>query len=110
MKKICVLLALFFIFPLIMFGCNESNNIKLRVKDGYIQYGYENEEEWENLLSLDELKQNSIENQNEQSVIDYKAGKDRALGFMVGQVMKASKGKANPALTSKLILEEIKKR
>ena len=47
---------------------------------------------------------------NAQSIEDFKAGKDRALGFMVGQVMKASKGKANPAMTSKLILEEIKKR
>ena len=47
---------------------------------------------------------------NAQSIIDYKAGKDRALGFIVGQVMKATQGKANPALTSKLIVEEINKR
>lgn len=46
---------------------------------------------------------------NPQSIIDYKAGKDRALGFLVGQVMKISKGKANPALTSKLLVEELKK-
>lgn len=47
---------------------------------------------------------------NHQSVIDFKAGKDRALGFIVGQVMKKTQGKANPALASKLILEEIKRR
>lgn len=43
-------------------------------------------------------------------VTDYKNGKDRVLGFLVGQVMKLTKGKANPALTSKLLIEEIKRR
>ena len=47
---------------------------------------------------------------NEQSVIDYKNGKDRALGFIVGQIMKKTQGKANPGLASKLVLEEIKRR
>ena len=42
---------------------------------------------------------------NPQSVADFKAGKEKAIGFLVGQVMKASKGKANPALANKLILE-----
>ncbi len=37
--------------------------------------------------------------ENKQSIIDYKNGKDRALGFLVGQVMKATRGgKANPQL------------
>ncbi|HEU5140991.1 MAG TPA: Asp-tRNA(Asn)/Glu-tRNA(Gln) amidotransferase subunit GatB [Bacillales bacterium] len=48
--------------------------------------------------------------ENEQSMIDYKNGKDRALGFLVGQVMKASKGKANPPMVNKMILAEIEKR
>ena len=47
---------------------------------------------------------------NEQSVIDYKNGKDRAMGFIVGQVMKKTQGKANPGLASKLVLEELKRR
>ena len=47
---------------------------------------------------------------NPQSIIDFKNGKDRAVGFLVGQVMKASKGQANPAMTNKLIQEELKKR
>ncbi|HET7628207.1 MAG TPA: Asp-tRNA(Asn)/Glu-tRNA(Gln) amidotransferase subunit GatB [Bacillales bacterium] len=47
--------------------------------------------------------------ENEQSMIDYKNGKDRALGFLVGQVMKASKGKGNPQMVNKIILEEIDK-
>ena len=33
---------------------------------------------------------------NPQSVEDYKNGKDKAMGFLVGQIMKASKGQANP--------------
>ncbi len=46
---------------------------------------------------------------NPQSIIDYKAGKDRALGFLVGQAMKETKGKANPQLLNKLFLEELNK-
>lgn len=37
------------------------------------------------------------------SIADIKAGKDKAIGYLVGQVMKQSKGKANPALAQKLI-------
>ena len=44
---------------------------------------------------------------NPQSVTDYRNGKDRALGFLVGQVMKATKGKANPKMVNQLILENI---
>ena len=47
---------------------------------------------------------------NPQSIADFKAGKDRAIGFLVGQVMKLSKGKVNPAAVSKTLQEEIKKR
>ena len=44
---------------------------------------------------------------NPQSIADYKAGKDRALGFLVGQCMKEMKGKGNPQILNKLILEEL---
>ncbi len=47
---------------------------------------------------------------NPQSIADFKAGKDRAIGFLVGQVMKASKGKVNPAAVSKVLQAEIAKR
>ncbi len=47
---------------------------------------------------------------NPQSIEDYKNGKDRAIGFLVGQIMKATKGKANPPMVNKLLLEEIAKR
>ena len=44
---------------------------------------------------------------NPQSIADYKAGKDRALGFLVGQAMKETKGKANPQMLNKMFLEEL---
>lgn len=44
---------------------------------------------------------------NPQAVEDYKAGNERAAGFFVGQVMKMTKGKANPAMVNKLIKEAI---
>ena len=52
---------------------------------------------------------NKILEANPQSIVDYKAGKDRALGFLVGQAMKETKGKANPQLLNKLFLEELNK-
>ena len=42
---------------------------------------------------------------NPQSIADYKAGKDRALGFLVGQCMKELKGKGNPQIINKLVME-----
>lgn len=47
---------------------------------------------------------------NPQSVADFKAGKDRAKGFLIGQVMKAAKGKVNPAAVAKVMAEELAKR
>jgi len=46
---------------------------------------------------------------NEQSVSDYKAGKDKALGFLVGQAMRETKGKANPQMLNQMFLEELNK-
>lgn len=42
---------------------------------------------------------------NAQSVEDYRNGKDKAIGFLVGQTMKAMKGKANPGLVNKILKE-----
>lgn len=47
---------------------------------------------------------------NLQSIVDYKAGKDRAMGYLVGQVMKAAKGKLNPSAVAKVMAEELRKR
>lgn len=44
---------------------------------------------------------------NPQSIADYKAGKDRALGFLVGQCMKEMKGKGNPQILNQMILKEL---
>ncbi len=46
---------------------------------------------------------------NPQSIADFKAGKDKAVGFLVGQAMKETKGKANPQMLNKMFLEELKK-
>jgi aspartyl-tRNA(Asn)/glutamyl-tRNA(Gln) amidotransferase subunit B len=42
------------------------------------------------------------------AVADFRAGNEKVIGFLVGQVMKASKGQANPALAQKLIREKLK--
>lgn len=44
---------------------------------------------------------------NEKSVNDYKGGKTNALGYLVGQCMKASKGKANPGKMKEIILAKL---
>ena len=59
--------------------------------------------------AIKEIVQKILE-ANPGSITDYKAGKDRALGFLVGQAMKETKGKANPQLLNKLFLEELKKK
>ena len=45
---------------------------------------------------------------NPEQLADYRAGKDKLLGFFVGQVMKASKGKANPAQVNELLAKKLK--
>jgi aspartyl-tRNA(Asn)/glutamyl-tRNA(Gln) amidotransferase subunit B len=44
---------------------------------------------------------------NPAQAADYKAGKDKLFGFFVGQVMKASKGKANPELVNQLLKKKL---
>ena len=45
--------------------------------------------------------------ENLQSVEDFKAGKERALKFLVGQAMKLSRGKANPQMLNEMIIGKI---
>lgn len=45
--------------------------------------------------------------ENPKSVEDFKNGKEKAIGFLVGQVMKATKGKANPQIVNKLLREKL---
>lgn len=44
---------------------------------------------------------------NPQSVEDFKAGKEKAIGFLVGQVMRATKGQANPGLVNRMLKETL---
>ena len=53
---------------------------------------------------------NEVLQENPQAIIDYKEGKGRAMGFLVGQVMKKTQGKINPKLTSDILLKELNKR
>ncbi len=84
-----------------MFEGNETNPNKIVEEKGWIQISDEGQIKEVVIKILDE---------NPQSIIDFKAGKDRALGFLVGQAMKETKGKANPQLLNKLFKEEIDKR
>ena len=45
---------------------------------------------------------------NPESVFDFRNGHDRALKYLMGQVMKETKGKANPRLANDILLEELK--
>lgn len=53
---------------------------------------------------------NEVLDNNQQSIDDFKNGKDKAIGFLVGQIMKTTKGKANPGVVNKLLKEELEKR
>lgn len=53
---------------------------------------------------------NEVLDANEQSIEDYRNGKDRAIGFLVGQIMKKTGGQANPAVTNKLLVTLLKQR
>jgi aspartyl-tRNA(Asn)/glutamyl-tRNA(Gln) amidotransferase subunit B len=44
---------------------------------------------------------------NTKAVSDYKAGKQQALAFITGQVMKATRGRADPSLTREVIIQEL---
>ena len=81
----------------------------------------ENDETVNNLISKKGMSQitdenqikemiNKVLDQNEESIKDYKEGKDRAIKFLMGQIMKESKGKVNPSLASSLLISELNKR
>ncbi|MFT8740285.1 MAG: Asp-tRNA(Asn)/Glu-tRNA(Gln) amidotransferase subunit GatB [Liquorilactobacillus satsumensis] len=47
---------------------------------------------------------------NQKSIEDYQNGKGRAIGFLVGQIMKQTHGKANPKIVNKLLIKNLKER
>ena len=59
--------------------------------------------------AIEEIVEKVLE-ENEQSIEDYKNGKDRALGFLVGQAMKLSKGKANPKMVNEIMINKLNNR
>jgi len=52
---------------------------------------------------------NEVLSTNPQAVSDYTVGKTQALTFLVGQVMKATRGRANPKLVSELLKKKLEK-
>ncbi len=54
--------------------------------------------------AIEEIIVKVVEN-NTQSVNDYLAGKDKAIGFLVGQIMKETKGKANPKIVNEILIK-----
>lgn len=50
---------------------------------------------------------NKVLAENEQSIIDYKEGKVKAIKYLIGQVMKESKGQANPEIVNNMLIETI---
>ena len=70
------------------------------------------EKHMKQISNPDELKViiNEVLDNNEQSIQDYAAGKDRAVGFLVGQIMKKTGGQANPSMTSQILIALLKER
>lgn len=74
------------------------------------QYIIENEG-MKQISDTDELNKivDNIIKTNYKSVEEYQNGKDKLLGFFVGQVMKETKGKGNPKLINQILKEKLKK-
>jgi aspartyl-tRNA(Asn)/glutamyl-tRNA(Gln) amidotransferase subunit B len=72
---------------------------KLATEEGYIQVSDEGE--------IAKIVKQVIKD-NPQAAADVKNGEAKAIGFLVGQVMKASKGQANPSIAQSLIKEQLK--
>lgn len=93
-----------------------NKNIGIKVLTAMIQQGNSFELEsfiQKNSMSMiddtDEIRRvvKSVLLSNQKSVAEYRAGKTKVLGFLIGQVMRALGGKANPATVNEVILEEL---
>ncbi|RUM65502.1 MAG: Asp-tRNA(Asn)/Glu-tRNA(Gln) amidotransferase GatCAB subunit B [Sulfurospirillum sp.] len=96
----------------------EDSTISGKAAKEVLDYLMENDEEVDTVIEKLGLKQVSDEGallamideilvNNEDKVAEYKGGKEKLFGFFVGQVMKASKGTANPGLVNKLLKEKL---
>jgi len=88
------------------------------VADGYVDRAAEDLAEIDRVIEAKGLKQMNdsgamealiaeVLATNEKNVAEYRAGKDKAFNALVGQVMKASKGKANPAQVNELLKKSL---
>ncbi len=94
-----------------------SNSAAKKVLEAILNGGGEPSEIIERLglaqnSDTEELKRlvNEVVAANEKSVNDYKNGKTNAMGYIVGQCMKASKGRANPAIVKEIVSEILNER
>jgi aspartyl-tRNA(Asn)/glutamyl-tRNA(Gln) amidotransferase subunit B len=96
----------------------ESGDISGKAGKQVLDYLMENDSEIDEVIEKLGLKQVSddgailamiddILSNNEDKVAEYKSGKEKMFGFFVGQVMKASKGAANPQVINKLLKERL---
>jgi aspartyl-tRNA(Asn)/glutamyl-tRNA(Gln) amidotransferase subunit B len=93
-----------------------SNNIAKKVFKEMVETGNTPEKivEEKGLVQISDegaIKQmvDEVIAKNPQAVEDFKAGKEKAIGALVGQVMKASKGKANPGVVNQLLRDALSK-
>lgn len=86
------------IIPILL---EKGNKVEDIIKDlGLKQISDENE-----ILEIIKI----IINNNSKSVSDYKNGQERAFKFLMGQIMKETKGQVNPAMASKLLIAELER-
>ncbi|MEA4826531.1 MAG: Asp-tRNA(Asn)/Glu-tRNA(Gln) amidotransferase subunit GatB, partial [Clostridium sp.] len=91
-----------------------SNSIGKKVIEEIFQTGkyakeIVEEKEWVQNNNRDEILEviKEVLKNNLKNVEEYKSGKAKLLGYFIGEVMKATKGKANPNIINKIIIEEL---
>ena len=99
----------------------DSNEISSKIAKEILPEIIENGTLVDTIISNKGLKQISDENSlrtliidilnnNEKAVLDYKNGLDRSIKFLMGQIMKETKGQANPVLANDILLKELENR
>ena len=88
-----------------------SSSIAKKVLTELFENPRDPEESWIQISDEGAIKEVVLKvlEENPQSISDYKSGKDKALGFLVGQAMKQTKGQANPQMLNKMFIEEMNK-
>lgn len=84
---------------LAMIVINDSSPLKIAIEKDLLQKNDEN--------TLKEIAQKTID-ANQKIVMDYKGGKEQALMSLVGQIMKETRGSANPSVTKQILIDLLK--